>query len=153
MEVALCYNRLMVECLLTQQEVSDRVGKNRSTIANYLGLLKLSPLVQAGLRDRDISMGHARSLVGIEDNDQRNSLYHQCVKGSWSVRQLEYAVRAINQKKRSPLTTKNIDAGKSFSNQIGLPAKVIVNPNGSGKIILSFLDAEELKTALDRISE
>ena len=89
MEIAISYNRLIEDCNLTQQQVSERVGKNRSTVANYIGLLKLSPLVQAGLRDRDISMGHARSLVGLSESSESDMLYHRCIKGSWSVRQLE----------------------------------------------------------------
>ena len=97
MEIAISYNRLIEDCNLTQQQVSERVGKNRSTVANYIGLLKLSPLVQAGLRDRDISMGHARALVGLSESSESDMLYHRCIKGSWSVRQLETAVRAIGK--------------------------------------------------------
>ena len=95
MEVAFSYQRLMEECSLTQQQVSERVGKQRSTVANFLGLLKLTPLIQAGLRDRTISAGHAKALVGLEDPNVQDELYMDSVAQQWSVRQLEEAVRLV----------------------------------------------------------
>tara|TARA_B100000767_G_C19730363_1_gene521390 strand:- start:584 stop:1453 length:870 start_codon:yes stop_codon:yes gene_type:complete len=151
MEIALSYNRLIEDCHLTQQQVSERVGKNRSTVANYVGLLKLSPLVQAGLRDRDISMGHARALVGLSESSESDVLYHQCVKGSWSVRQLETAVRSISQGVKADVLTQDIPAANIFSNKTGLISKVIVKSDGGGQVILSFKDSEELANALDKI--
>ena len=153
MEIALSYNRLMTDCNLTQQQTSDRVGKNRSTVANYIGLLKLSPLVQAGLRDRDITMGHARALVGISENSQRDNLYHQCIKGSWSVRQLEKAVRNLTQEKRLQKGSQNIEAADIFQKKLGLDAKVKIKPDGGGQIILSFKNLDELSRALERMDD
>jgi len=151
MEIAISYNRLIGDCNLTQQQVSERVGKNRSTVANYIGLLKLSPLVQAGLRDRDISMGHARALVGLSESSESDMLYHRCIKGSWSVRQLETAVRAIGKGIKSPLLTEDAQAANVFSNKTGLTSKVIIKSNGEGQVILSFKDPKELTNALNRI--
>jgi len=151
MEIAISYNRLIEDCNLTQQQVSERVGKNRSTVANYIGLLKLSPLVQAGLRDRDISMGHARALVGLSESSESDMLYHRCIKGSWSVRQLETAVRAIGKGIKSPLLTEDAQAANVFSNKTGLTSKVIIKSNGEGQVILSFKDPKELTNALNRI--
>ena len=151
MEIALSYNRLIEDCNLTQQQVSERVGKNRSTVANYVGLLKLSPLVQAGLRDRDISMGHARALVGLSENSESDVLYHRCVKGSWSVRQLESAVRSVVHGIKAPESTQDIQAANIFSNKTGLLSKVIVKSHGGGQVILSFKDSEELKNALNML--
>ena len=151
MEIAISYNRLIEDCNLTQQQVSERVGKNRSTVANYIGLLKLSPLVQAGLRDRDISMGHARALVGLSESSESDMLYHRCIKGSWSVRQLETAVRAIGKGIKSPVLTEDDQAANVFRNKTGLTSKVIIKSNGAGQVILSFKDPEELTNALNRI--
>jgi ParB family chromosome partitioning protein len=151
MEIAISYNRLIEDCNLTQQQVSERVGKNRSTVANYIGLLKLSPLVQAGLRDRDISMGHARALVGLSESSESDILYHRCIKGLWSVRQLETAVRAIGKGIKSPILTEDAQAANVFSNKTGLTSKVIIKSNGEGQVILSFKDSEELTNALNRI--
>lgn len=151
MEIAISYNRLIEDCNLTQQQVSEKVGKNRSTVANYIGLLKLSPLVQAGLRDRDISMGHARALVGLSESSESDMLYHRCIKGSWSVRQLETAVRAIGKGIKSPILTEDAQAANVFSNKTGLTSKVIIKSNGEGQVILSFKDSEELTNALNRI--
>ena len=152
-EVALSYARLMEECDMTQQQVSERVGKERSTVANYVGLLKLSPLIQAGLRDREISMGHARALVGISDDSVRDHLYSQCVKGAWSVRQLESAVRGLSSPKPAPAAVAATHpAAAVLEQKTGLAAKVIQKANGSGTIILSFKSDAELQAALKKLS-
>ena len=152
-EVALSYSRLMEECDMTQQQVSERVGKERSTVANYVGLLKLSPLIQAGLRDREISMGHARALVGISDDSVRDHLYSQCVKGAWSVRQLESAVRGLSAPKAAPAAAPTAHpAAAALQQKTGLPAKVVMKANGSGTITLSFKSDAELQAALKKLS-
>ena len=152
-EVALSYSRLMEECAMTQQQVSERVGKERSTVANYVGLLKLSPLIQAGLRDREISMGHARALVGISDDSVRDHLYSQCVKGAWSVRQLESAVRGLSAPKAAPAAAPTAHpAAAALQQKTGLPAKVVMKANGSGTITLSFKSDAELQAALKKLS-
>ena len=152
-EVALSYSRLMEECDMTQQQVSERVGKERSTVANYVGLLKLSPLIQAGLRDREISMGHARALVGISDDSVRDHLYSQCVKGAWSVRQLESAVRGLSAPKAAPAAAPTAHpAAATLQQKTGLPAKVVQKANGSGTITLSFKSDAELQAALKKLS-
>jgi ParB family chromosome partitioning protein len=152
-EVALSYSRLMEECDMTQQQVSERVGKERSTVANYVGLLKLSPLIQAGLRDREISMGHARALVGISDDSVRDHLYSQCVKGAWSVRQLESAVRGLSAPKAAPeAVAATHPAAAVLEQKTGLAAKVVQKANGSGTITLSFKSDAELQAALKKLS-
>jgi len=92
-EIALSYRRLIEEIGLTQERLSDRVGKKRSTIANYMRLLKLDPIVQTGMRDGFISMGHGRALINVEDRDDQIDLYEQLVSGNWSVRETEQAVQ------------------------------------------------------------
>jgi len=96
MEVAISYQRLIDECQLTQENVSERVGKKRSTIANYLRLLKLPAEIQLAIRQGQISMGHARALVNIEQTDQQLQLLHDVIENELSVRQVEIAVRKIN---------------------------------------------------------
>ena len=152
MEVALSYARLMEECDMTQQQVSDRVGKERSTVANYIGLLKLSPLVQAGLRDREISMGHARALVGVAEDSTRDQLYHQCVRGGWSVRQLESAVRGLSSPKAAPAAASPHPAAAMLAQKTGLTAKVVQKANGSGTITLTYKSDAELQAVLKKFS-
>ena len=152
MEVALSYARLMEECDMTQQQVSDRVGKERSTVANYIGLLKLSPLVQAGLRDREISMGHARALVGVAEDSTRDQLYHQCVRGGWSVRQLESAVRGLSSPKAAPAVAAPHPAAAMLAQKTGLTAKVVQKANGSGTITLTYKSDAELQAVLKKFS-
>ena len=152
MEVALSYARLMEECDMTQQQVSDRVGKERSTVANYIGLLKLSPLVQAGLRDREISMGHARALVGVAEDTTRDQLYHQCVRGGWSVRQLESAVRGLSSPKAAAAAAAPHPAAAMLAQKTGLTAKVVQKANGSGTITLTYKSDAELQAVLKKFS-
>jgi len=96
MEVAISYQRLLDECQLTQENVSERVGKKRSTIANYLRLLKLPAEIQLAIKQRQISMGHARALVNIEQTEHQLQLLHDIIENELSVRQVEIAVRQIN---------------------------------------------------------
>ena len=95
-EVAISYQRLIDECCLTQENVSERVGKKRSTIANYLRLLKLPAEIQLSIRQGQLNMGHARALVNIEQTEQQLLLLHDIVENGLSVRQVEIAVRQIN---------------------------------------------------------
>jgi len=97
MEVAISYQRLIDECQLTQESVSERVGKKRSTIANYLRLLKLPAEIQLAIRQGKLSMGHARALVNVEQTEHQLRLLHDIVENELSVRQVENAVRQINQ--------------------------------------------------------
>ena len=98
-EIAISYQCLIEECQLTQENLSERVGKKRSTIANYLRLLKLPPEIQMAIKQKQISMGHARALVNIENTDNQLQLFHQIIENELSVRQVETAVREMNQPK------------------------------------------------------
>jgi len=165
MEVAFSYQRLMDECNLTQQQVAERVGKQRSTVANFVGLLKLTPLIQAGLRDRTISAGHAKALVGLDDPNAQDELYMDCVVQQWSVRQLEEAVRLVQNPDGIPgaeapvagstaVRGRNINdlaTAQAFKNILGLPAKVRKTANGSGTVTLTFRSEEELQKALKNL--
>ena len=98
-EIAISYSRLIDELNLSQDEMSKRVGKDRSTISNYIRLLKLDPIIQSGIRDNFISMGHGRCLINIESKDQQILIYEKILRNSLSVRQTEKTVKELSGKK------------------------------------------------------
>ncbi len=100
-EVALSYKRLLDECNLKQEELGERVGKERSTVTNYLRLLKLPADIQVGIRDGKLSMGHARAILGIEDADEQMAVYHEIVNQQLSVRKVEELVRESQQRRKN----------------------------------------------------
>ena len=97
-EIALSYQRLIEECKLTQEEMSNRVGKKRSTVTNYLRLLKLPPEIQRGIIDKKISMAHARTIVNVDDEETQLQIYHDIIKNDLSVRAVEDWVRGVEKK-------------------------------------------------------
>lgn len=155
-EIALSYQRLIEECDLTQESMSDRVGKKRSTITNYLRLLKLQPIIQAGLRDKMISMGHARAMVNIDDEDLQLDLYQQIIEKDLSVRQVEEAVRklrenrAANASKGKPagLPEKFIELRRELSDYLNTEVSVSRNKRGRGKLSINFRSDEDLERIL-----
>ncbi len=94
-EIGLSYQRLIDEISLTQEQLSQRVGKKRSTIANYMRLLKLDPIVQTGMRDGFLSMGHGRALINVENREDQLDLYQKIIKGDLSVRKTEALVKSL----------------------------------------------------------
>lgn len=148
-EIALSYQRLIDEIALTQEQMSDRVGKKRSTIANYLRLLKLDPIVQTGMRDGFISMGHGRAIITIEDQTTQLNVYEKIISNQMSVRQTEAYVKAIQNPKSNPTTTntelpKPVKKGiKEFSEYFGHKIDVKLAKNGSGKISIPFHSEED----------
>ena len=98
-EIAISYSRLIDELNLSQDEMSKRIGKDRSTISNYIRLLKLDPIIQSGIRDNFISMGHGRCLINIESKDQQILIYEKILRNSLSVRQTEKIVKELSGKK------------------------------------------------------
>ncbi len=145
-EIALSYDRLINEINLTQEEMSKRVGKKRSTVTNYIRLLNLDPIIQSGIRDGFISMGHGRALLAVEDPKEQLNLYKKIVATGMSVRETEQAVKP---KKETPTTTiedytaKHIDA---FSDFFGAAVQTTVDKKGGGKIIISFGSEKEFQT-------
>ncbi len=136
-EVAISYQRLIDECQLTQESVSERVGKKRSTVANYLRLLKLPAEVQLAIRDGKLSMGHARALVNVEETEQQIHLLGEIVDHGMSVRQVETAVRNLNNPEPIPVpepihtiqeealvTRTVIDTGENTVTQVEFPVEV-----------------------------
>jgi len=106
-EIAISYNRLIDELSISHEEMSKRVGKDRSTISNYIRLLKLDPIIQSGIRDNFISMGHGRSLINIKSKDTQLIIYEKILRNDLSVRQTEKLVKEINIKKISRVTSYN----------------------------------------------
>ena len=148
-EIALSYQRLIDEIQLTQEQMSERVGKKRSTIANYLRLLKLDPIIQTGMRDGFISMGHGRALLAIENQSEQLDIYEKIITNKLSVRQTENIVRNFQNpedtnKAESPEIPKHIKKGiKEFSEYFGHKIDVKVSKNGSGKITIPFHSEED----------
>lgn len=151
-EVALSYQRLLDEIDLTQEELSDRVGKNRSTIANYLRLLKLDPIVQTGMRDGFLSMGHGRALININNTDIQLEVYERILKDKLSVRETEALVSRIQQdskkskdKKEPQVDEKKQKALKQISSYFGAKVELKVNKKGNGKLIVPFSSDEDFQ--------
>lgn len=154
-EVAISFKRLLEECDLTQEELGDKVSKNRSTVTNYLRLLKLPPEIQVGIRNKQISMGHARALISIEDEDLQIKLYHKIIQEKLSVRAVEDLVRNASDakgksKKASESgTPKHLSeyANKLQSNfKTGI--KIKQNTRGKGNIVIRFDNQNELERIL-----
>ncbi|WP_417887267.1 ParB/RepB/Spo0J family partition protein [Zunongwangia sp.] len=149
-EIALSYERLIDEIKLTQEQLSDRVGKNRSTIANYLRLLKLDPIIQTGMRDGFLSMGHGRALINIDDTQKQLDIYEKILEKSLSVRDTESLVKEFKnggQKKKAPKTPTlpvNYRKGiKEFTDYLNAKVEVKVQKNGKGKLTIPFSSEED----------
>jgi ParB family chromosome partitioning protein len=151
-EIALSYQRLLEELEFTQEELSTRIGKKRSTIANYQRLLKLPAVIQKGLIDKQISMGHARAIINIEDAETQTLIYNQIVKMGLSVRRVEEIVRNLgneevktnehSEKQKFPKEYQNVkkQLDKIFSSKVDFS----MNSTGKGKIVIPFKSAADL---------
>jgi len=158
-EIALSYQRLIEEIQLTQEQMSERVGKKRSTIANYLRLLKLDPIIQTGIRDGFISMGHGRAIINIEDQDVQTDIYQKIVSQNLSVRETEALVKTY-QESLKPNSTK-AQTGSSFdiapddkkliSTFFGTKVDIKVAGNGKGKIAIPFHSEEDFNRIIKLI--
>ena len=149
-EIAISYQRLIDEIDITQEKLSDRVGKNRSTIANYLRLLKLDPIIQTGMRDGFVSMGHGRALINVEDLQTQLDIYEKILEKSLSVRDTEKLVRELNgvptkkqAPKPQPLPQEFKRGVKEFSEYFGAKVDIKVEPKGMGKLIIPFTSEED----------
>ena len=153
-EIALSYQRLLVEINLTQEQLSDRIGKKRSTIANYIRLLKLDPIIQTGIRDKFVSMGHGRALINISDLSVQVKLYKKIIKKGLSVRQVEKLVQEI----KNPIE-KSYNYSSPFLKQSAIELEeifetsvsVISNDNGKGYMKILFDSQEKLQDILNKI--
>ncbi|HVD98678.1 MAG TPA: ParB/RepB/Spo0J family partition protein [Cytophagaceae bacterium] len=161
MEVALSYQRLITEFNLKQEQLGEKVGKNRTTVNNYLRLLKLPPDIQAALRDDEISMGHARALINIENTEDQLSIFRKIEREDLSVRKVEELVRELGkgkEKKEIPVkesaATKNINAElqqlqSKLSSHFGTKVNVKGEDGNKGEIKIPFVSVEDLNRILD----
>jgi len=159
-EIALSYQRLIDEIQLTQEQMSDRVGKKRSTIANYLRLLKLDPIIQTGIRDGFITMGHGRAIINIEDHDAQADIYQKIVSRNLSVRETESLVKAY-QDSLKPASAKGPKGApfaiedsqkKAFTNFFGAKVDVKADSKGKGKITIPFHSEEDFNRIIKLIN-
>jgi ParB family chromosome partitioning protein len=157
-EIALSYQRLMSECNLKQDELGERVGKNRTTVTNYLRLLKLPPDIQIAVRDNKLSMGHARAIINVENPDQQLYIFKKTLSEDLSVRKVEELVRDLAQKNEikkeseapasSPASREIAQLQSRLSSHFG--TRVVVKSDGKkGDIKIPFLSVEDLNRILD----
>ena len=159
-EIALSYQRLIDECKLTQEKMSERVGKKRSTITNYLRLLKLPAEILAALRDEGISMGHARALVNVKNQDTQINIFRDTLNNGFTVREIEQVVKDFGD---SSYTKTSRDRSKTLpsfehqklandiSNKIGKDVKLKVSKNGKGKIEIPFNSNDDLHQIISQL--
>ena len=155
-EIAISYKRLIEELNLSHDEMSKKLGKDRSTITNYIRLLKLDPIIQSGIRDKFISMGHGRAIINIASHEKQLFIYEQILKNNLSVRQTEIKVRELDKPKS---VTKNLEIDKSIKDQIqktGSKIKSKINlKKNKNKFILSFIfkSKKELIQILKKLND
>ncbi|MEM1322261.1 MAG: ParB/RepB/Spo0J family partition protein [Bacteroidota bacterium] len=159
-EVAFTYQRLIDECKLTHEKLSERVGKNRSSVTNYLRLLKLPPDIQQALKQRKISMGHARALVGVEDLALQLMLLKQITDEDLSVRAVEEIIRSYNQpagkaaaKSKSKLPAEYQSVQDNLRQYLGSKVLLKRKSNGAGQIVINFGSDADLNRLLDLIEQ
>ena len=158
-EIGLSYKRLMEECNLKQDEVGDRVGKNRSTVTNYLRLLKLPDSVQLALKEGKISMGHARAIINVEDPKKQEWMLEQMLANELSVRSVENLVREENNKTTEAKSNKTtakpnksetlVEYQKSLSDRFNTKISIKADDKGRGNIKIPFRSQAELQRILD----
>ncbi len=158
LEIAMSYQRLLSECNLKQEELGDRVGKNRATVNNYLRLLKLPPDIQIGLRDKKISMGHARSLINVDNIEVQLDLYRRIIKEDLSVRKAEALVRAYvtgssEKRTKEKVASSNEMAVKQLreklSSHFGSKVNVKADAKNRGEIRIPFVSTDDLNRILE----
>lgn len=154
-EIALSYQRLLTECNLKQEQLGDRVGKSRTSVTNYLRLLKLPPVIQIALRDNKLTMGHARAIINIENPDIQLVIFKRIIQDDLSVRQVEELARSLSKsKEKGGASTPSAPSREisqlqgKLSNHFG--TKVTVKSDGrKGEIKIPFLSIEDLNRILD----
>lgn len=155
LEIAISYQRLIEECELTQEELSQRVGKNRTTVTNYIRLLKLPAELQVAIRDNKISMGHARALINIDDEQTQIAILKNIITKDLSVREVEEIVRNLNKQPASrkeaparelPLEIEAIR--ENIAGKLDTKVNVTLNQKGKGNIVISFNSQKQLERIL-----
>ncbi len=158
-EIALSYQRLIDEIQLTQEQMSERVGKKRSTIANYLRLLKLDPIIQTGIRDGFITMGHGRAIINVENHDVQSDIYHKIVLQNLSVRETEALVKnyqeslkpSAQKSQKTPTFEIAEEEQVAISSYFGAKVALKVAGNGKGSISIPFHSKEDFNRIIKLI--
>lgn len=158
MEIALSYQRLLHECDLKQEQLGDRVGKKRSTVNNYLRLLKLPPDIQAAVRDGKLSMGHARALINIDDSSLQLDIFKKILAEELSVRKVEALVKQASYPDDKPETAPSAELNpemqgvqNKLSSHFGTKIKIASKDNQTGEIKIPFSNIAELNRLLEII--
>lgn len=158
LEIAHSYQRLLAECDLKQEELGERVGKNRTTVNNYLRLLKLPPTIQAAIRDQQITMGHARALINVETVDQQLLIFKKAVEEELSVRQVEALVKALSAEKLSKKSVYLLDSKKTYeltkiqqqlASHFGAKVSLKSDLKNKGEIKIPFNSTNDLNRILE----
>jgi ParB family chromosome partitioning protein len=158
-EIALSYQRLILECNLKQEELGVRVGKNRTTVNNYIRLLKLPPVIQAALRDNKISMGHARAIITINSDQSQLKIFNKIIEEGWSVRRVEDEVRKLGMmsnisfaaKKQTTINQEIKSLQFQLSSFFGAKVSVKSDNEHKGEIKIPFASQDELKKILETL--
>lgn len=162
LEIAISYQRLMDECSLTHDALSERVGKDRSTVTNYVRLLKLAPEIQQAIKNNLLTMGHARALAGVENPAMQNNYFKRCMEMNLSVRALENMIRQNLQHKQStgiiktaypPEHPEILKIRKQLSEKLGIKVDIKREESGKGQIMLRFSSDNELNQLIQHILE
>jgi ParB family chromosome partitioning protein len=151
MDIAISYQRLIEECNITQETLSERIGKDRTTIANYIRLLKLPPEIQLAIKDEKISMGHARAIINIEKVDVQLQILQAIITKNLSVRDVERIVKELNgqalppvkKTKKAVLPAKHSTIKNELSEQYGIKIDIRRNTKGKGSIVIPFGSEKE----------
>lgn len=158
-EIALSYQRLIEDIKLTQNQLSERVGKKRSTVTNYLRLLKLDPIIQTGMRDGFVSMGHGRALINIEDPDVQLGIYENIISKGLSVRATEELVKKTKSEpevfpiKETPSSAINPEWLESFQNFFDEGVKIKVDKSGKGTIQIPFDSLDSVEKWIEKMKK
>ena len=154
-EVALSFQMMIDECKLKPEQLGDRVGKNRTTVSNYLRLLKLPPVIQVSIRDGKISMGHARALISVEEQDKQLFIHQEILAKGLSVRKVEELVRSIHHVQVKPkagpvaVSFEYQKLQKDLASKFATKVKLKVNDNGKGAIEIPFVSNDDLNRILE----
>lgn len=157
-EISLSYQRLISECNLKQEELGERVGKNRATVTNYLRLLKLPPVIQAAIRDNQLSMGHARAIISVENVEDQLAIFNKIIKEDLSVRKVEEWVRgnAIQgAKKPAEKSSENVELKQlqnRLSSHFGTKITILSDEKLKGEIKIPFVSKDDLNRILEIIN-
>ncbi len=160
MEIAINYKRLMDECSLKQEELAERVGKERTTVTNYLRLLKLPPEIQKGIKMKELSMGHARALIGMDNVASQLALYKEIKEKGLSVRNVEALVRDFQKPgpsrssaSKSSLSPELRKIEEALKMQLGTKVAIKTRKAGAGEIVISYFSNDDLSRILDLIEK